>query len=121
MNIFDWFKPLDKVLDTVDKAVEDKDAANMIRRDLQMATMELRALAEQTYIAELNSKTIPWVDALHKMGRQIISVLHLGLSTAILIYMVKQGHTLTLETFATVMAMGAPGAAYNYVKGKGKM
>lgn len=120
MSLFDWFKPLDKVIDIVDKAVPDKDRANEIKAELNLAQISLRGMAEQTYRAELTTQTIPWVDALHKMGRQILSVLNLIFGAAILIYMVHQGQDLTLETALAVMTVAAPSTAYNYVKGKGR-
>ena len=60
------------------------------------------------------------MDALHKMGRQILSLLNLIMGGGILIYMIHEGYEPTLETFAAVMAISAPTTAYNYVKGKGK-
>lgn len=120
MSIFDWFRPLDKAIDVVDQLVVDKDASNALKAELQQAEMRIRAMAEQTYQRELNTKTIPWVDALHKMGRQILSVLTLTIGGFILWSMVKAGQEVTLETMTGLLAMSGPAGIYNYMKGKGK-
>lgn len=120
MSVLDWFRPLDKVLDTVDKAVVDQDLKMTLRAEIKAAELDLRRLAEQTYVAELNSKTIPWVDALHKMGRQILSLVMMLIGGAVLIYLIKSGQELTLETMASILAMSGPAGIYNFVKGRGR-
>ena len=95
-----------KVADIGDKYIVDKDAK------IQMEG-HLSQLREQVYITELSTRTIPWVDALHKMGRQIISLVTL-LGTGALIYFQPDLDPLTL------MAMTGPAGVYNYVKGRGK-
>jgi hypothetical protein len=59
----------------------------------------------------LQTQTVPWVDALHKMGRQVMSYLGYGLA----FYMVHKGY----DPMAAMAAL-APGGIYNYVKGRGK-
>lgn len=120
MSVFDWFKPLDKAMDVVDKAVLDKDAAAAIKGELQMAELKLRALAEQTYVAELQRVTIPWVDALHKMGRQILSLLNLIIPSATVIILAFMDVPLT-EKHMIVLGLGnGASIVYNGVKGKGR-
>ncbi len=58
------------------------------------------------------NKTIPWVDALHKMGRQIINVLTL----AIVFVLLMAGKEIT-PTVAAVLTGG--NIAYQLIKGKG--
>jgi hypothetical protein len=53
--------------DIIKEAVTDKDKQNEIIGNLE----ELKRQFEQAlYLKELDTKTVPWVDALHKMGRQ---------------------------------------------------
>lgn len=104
MSFLDYINPFNKALDIVDKAVEDKDKANEIKQAIAEG-------AEQTYRKELETKTVPWVDALHKMGRQLTSYLGYGLA----FYMVKQGY----DPMAAMAAV-APGGIYAAFKNKGK-
>jgi hypothetical protein len=61
-----------KSLDIVDQVVEDKDKANEIKASIINIEKETDKVL---YLAELNTKTIPWLDGLHKMGRQILNFL----------------------------------------------
>lgn len=100
MAIFDGiFKSANKGLDIVDQLVVDKDKAN-----------ELKA---QFYLAELNTKTIPLIDGLHKMGRQLLALVQVGFYY----WAVKNGVELSWELVAGVS--GATGA-YTLAKGNGK-
>jgi len=105
MSFLDFINPFNKVADIVDELVEDKDASNQIKKALTMA-------AEETYRTELETKTLPWVDAFHKMGRQITG--YLGYALAF--YMVQKGG---VDAMA-VMAAVAPGGIYAAFKNKGK-
>jgi len=104
MSLLDWINPFSKVIDVVDQYVEDKDKANELKHKLNMG-------AQQVYLTELNTKTVPWVDALHKMGRQITG--YVGYVLAF--YMVHQGY----DPMAAMAAV-APGGIYAAFKNKGK-
>lgn len=106
MGILNFLGVIDKGVDIIDKFVEDKDEKNKLIHDLKQ-------LKEQVYIQELNTKTIPWVDALHKMGRQILSLLSL-IIPGVLVYMEP-----SIDP-ATIAAIVAPGGLYNYAKGRGQ-
>lgn len=104
--MFDWSKTAENVsagfkqgVDIIDQMVEDKDLA--------------KKLNQQLYLVELSTKTVPVIDAIHKMGRQIISLLTL-IIPAILVY-----HDPTIEPM-TLAAIAGPSGIYNYIKGKGK-
>lgn len=124
MSIFNWFKPVEKTfgeaLDIVDKFVVDKDAKIQLEGKLREGELSLMRLKQESYIAELNRVTVPWVDALHKMGRQILSFISLIFSGSIVIYYIKQGHVLDIETMAAILSINGPTGVYNYVKGKGR-
>ena len=111
MSLLDWINPFSKVIDIADKAITDKDKLNEFRHEVDMASAELRQMLEETHRQELNTKTISWVDALHKMGRQLMSYAGYGLA----FYMVHKGY----DPMAAMTAL-APGGIYNYVKGRGK-
>lgn len=104
MSFLDFINPFNKVADIVSEAVEDVDKANELRA-------EIVKLGETVYMTELQTKTVPWVDALHKMGRQITSYLGYGLA----FYMVQQGY----DPMAAMAAV-APGGIYAAFKNKGK-
>ena len=103
MAWLDFLNPFNKVADIVSEAVEDKDKANEIKK-------QLMSLAEATYAKELTVKTVPWVDGLHKMGRQITG--YLGYALAF--YMVHKGG---IDPMA-LMAAVAPGGIYAAFKNK---
>lgn len=97
---------LDKTHDIIDQVVEDKDKKNKIFENLS-------TIGQQVYVKELETKTIPWVDGLHKMGRQI---LNLATIIAVVILLL-----LNVEITPTiVLILGGPNVAYQVVKGKGK-
>jgi len=95
-----------KALDLADQAITDKDALN----DLKYS---LRELKESTYQLELATKTVPWVDGLHKMGRQIISLVSIFAIVGLKLY----GVDLSVEE---MLALAGPGGIYNFVKGTGE-
>ena len=99
-----WWKPLDKALDIVDQFVEDKDKSAELK-------FQLAKKLQDVYLTELGTKTVPWVDALHKMGRQITGYIGYGLA----FYMVQQGY----DPMAAMAAV-APGGLYAAFKNKGK-
>jgi hypothetical protein len=133
VDIFSWFKPFSRAMDSVDKAigvvsenVEDKDLQNRLIAELQNGQQEIRkqeiqlkALAEQSYVAELNTKTTPWADSIHKLARTGLSVLSMVVGGGILIYYISKGNTLDLETMLAVFGINSPALGYNIVKGKG--
>ena len=101
MNFLDFINPFKDITNLVSEVVEDKDKANEINK-------KLMETAENTFIVELGTKTVPWVDALHKMGRQITG--YLGYALAF--YMVHKGG---VDPMA-VMAAVAPGGIYAAMK-----
>ena len=103
MSFLDFINPFNKVADLVSEAVEDPDKANEINRKLMQA-------AEDTYRVELSTATVPWVDALHKMGRQITGYLGYGLA----FYMVYAGYDEPMGIIAAV----SPGGIYSFMKNK---
>jgi hypothetical protein len=100
-----WFGLFDKTTDLISEAIEDKDKLNTIKG-------KLGELKEQVYMKELDTKTVPWVDALHKMGRQIGNYL----SYALCAYMIHKGITDPIALGACF----APGGIYAAFKNKGK-
>lgn len=104
-NPLNLFKSIDKSIDVISEMVEDKDLANQLRADITK-------LKEEVYLAELNTKTVPWVDALHKMQRGILSVLSM-IASMVLVY---NG----IDDPLTIAAAIGPAGIYNAVKGKGK-
>lgn len=110
MAILDWINPFNKVVDLVSEVVTDKDK----KIALDAALNELK---QQVYMTELNTKTVPWVDALHKMGRQIMSVLTLIVG-ATLYHLNPDVDIVTLA--AVLGASSGPTAIYNVMKGRGK-
>lgn len=97
---------VDKGMDLADQFITDKDLREEFKHNLAV-------LKEQVYLAELGTKTIPWVDAVHKLGRQIISLVTV-LAGFTVLYMNPDIDVTDLA------AVSAPGAIYNFVKGKGQ-
>jgi len=110
MGLLDFLGIFNKTADIVKETVLDKDAQNKILENLELTklTIENRLLQ-----IELSTKTIPWVDALHKMGRQITNYLML-LFGFILVMLDKD------LSGPAGMIMGGGNLAYQVIKGKGK-
>ena len=103
---FAVFKTIDNVIDLASEAVEDVDKFN----ELKAAAEELK---QSVYMKELNTKTVPWVDALHKMGRQLMGYANLGVGA----------YLLSTHPEIDALALGAivaPSSIYTYIKGRGK-
>ena len=111
MSFLDWINPFNKALAIVDKAVLDKDLRETLRAELEAGRQDISKMAETSYRQALATSTVPWVDALHKMGRQITGYLSCGLA----FYMVMEGYD-----YQAVMAAMAPSSIYAWQKGKGK-
>lgn len=109
--MLDWLNPFNKVVDLASEAITDKDKLNGFKHEASMASAELQRMMEQTYRQELATVTVPWVDALHKMGRQLMSFAGYGLA----LYMVHKGY----EPMAAIAAI-TPGSIYSYIKGRGQ-
>lgn len=106
MSLTDWINPFNKVTDVVAEVVEDKDKRN----ELNAAIERLR---QEVYMKELDTKTVPWVDAIHKMGRQIMSFATLIAG----VYLLKTNPNIDPLTLAAIVS---PAGIYNYIKGKGR-
>ena len=110
MALVDWINPFNKVADIVSEAVTDKDKKN----ELNAA---LKELEQKVYMQELSTKTVPWVDAIHKLGRQIIALTTVCLP-ALLLYLNPE---MDISKIMLVVGGGSvPGALYTAMKGKGK-
>ena len=96
----------DKAATIISETVEDVDKKNAL-------IAELGKLKEQVYMAELSTSTIAWVDAVHKMGRQIISLVTIVGGFVLLAY------DPSIDPMK-LAAIAAPGGVYNWIKGKGQ-
>ena len=92
--------------DIVSQVVVDKDKRNEIFNNLEQ-------LRQTVYIAELETRTIPWVDGLHKMGRQILNVITIIAAVTLLLLGVEITPTIAL-------ILGGGNVAYQIIKGAGK-
>jgi hypothetical protein len=98
------------VKDLADQAIDDGDLRAKLVSNLEEIK---RQVEREIYLKELEVKTVPWVDALHKMGRQILNY-------AVLFYCVAcvyVGHEITQYE---LLLIGGPNIAYQFVKGRGK-
>ncbi len=92
---------VNKGMDIIDQMVTDKDKA-----------AELKAAF---YLQELQTPTIPIVDAIHKMGRQTLAFAQMG-------FYFYTIHRYGTGAITPELVAGVSGAAsiYTLVKGKGK-
>lgn len=99
-----------KALDIALEKTEDVDKRNAL-------VLEYYRIREESKRAEINRVTVPWVDALHKMGRQ----LYIAGATAGVFVLLATGHGADLERYAdfvwTVLGIGG---GYVALKGRGK-
>ena len=105
--MFDFTKPLAELFGLVRELVPDGDKRAELETRLKELEINLR-------VAELNTKTVPWVDALHKMSRSIQVVATLAVVVGLSVY---DGQPLPWETILTII--GLPGA-YIAAKGRGQ-
>lgn len=121
MGLFSKLNPISGVKESIDNLVDnaskladqailDQDAWNELRFRLYELATTIQA---EAHLAELSTKTVPWVDALHKMGRQILA----GLAIVAVIAIKYSGHDLSPEEVALI---GGPSLGYILAKGKGK-
>ena len=103
-------KIFDNAADIAKEAVTDKDMLNNLLGTLESGKQEI---TREMYLKELESKTVPWVDALHKMGRQISNWM-LVIAVVVLAMLDKD------ISPAMMMLMGGGNVAYQVIKGKGK-
>ncbi len=106
MNPLSFLNPFNKVMGIIEKAVPDKDM--QIKLNAELAKMK-----DQIYLKALETPTIPWVDALHKMGRQLN-----GYVSILAIVVLKLADIdLSMEEAA---ALASSSTAYAVVKGRGR-
>lgn len=99
-----------KALDIALERTEDVDKRNALV--LQYVTIK-----EETRRAELARVTVPWVDAVHKMGRQIF---WFGFMVGALV-LIATGHSQELLDQANLLlSIAGGGGVYTVIKGKGK-
>ena len=94
----------------ISEAIIDEDKSNAIISSLDNLQ---QTIEKELYLKELDTKTIPWVDALHKMGRQLTNYLTLIVVGIALAY----GHVFTQWD---VLLLTGGNMAYQVIKGKGK-
>jgi len=113
-NPLDWIGAITGIFedtgDIVKQAVTDKDMQNQILGNLKQIEM---TVSKDIYLAALNTKTVPWVDALHKMSRPLLSIT--CVVGAVLLMLL--GHEIT-PTVALIL--GGPTSVYTIIKGKGQ-
>jgi len=105
-----WFNLFGDVKELASEAIEDPDKRNQL-------AAKIDELQQVVYMKELDSKTIPWVDALHKMSRPLIAVVTIVVSGIV----VSLHPNIDIMKLMTVLGGGgAPGLLYTAIKGKGK-
>lgn len=109
MSVLDWLNPFNKVADLISEVVVDRDKKIAIDG-------ELKKLKDQVYMMELQTKTIPWVDALHKMSRPIMAIVSTVAPVIVLVFVPD----IPMEKLMLVMGGSVPAAIYTKLKGKGR-
>lgn len=106
MSIFDLFSD---AKDLASEYIEDPDLRNKLLAKLDAGELEVYKIALQT-------KTVPWVDSVHKMSRPFISVV-----TVVAPMVILAIHPdIDIQKLLIVTGVGAvPGAIYTKLKGKG--
>ena len=104
-----WLGLFDNAIDLASEAIEDKDKLNALKA-------KLSEIKEHTYQLELQTQTIPWVDALHKMSRPIISVVTVVTAGIV----ISLNPELDIMKLLTAIGGGAlPAGIYTMIKGRG--
>ena len=109
-----WLDSLGKIFsdtgDIVKEAVVDKDKQNAILEKLEVIKL---AMEQELHIKELETKTIPWVDGLHKMARTILNFLVIIATVTLMLL----GKSITPEV---ALLLGGGNVAYQLIKKVGK-
>jgi len=103
-------KLFEDAIGVVKEVVPDVDARNVILGKLGEIS---DGIEKDVYLRELDTKTVPWVDSIHKMGRQLLNLITI-FAVVFLVYHDKD------VTGPMVLLMGGGNAVYQYIKGKGK-
>lgn len=99
-----------KIVEVALEKTEDVDKRNAL-------ALEFFKQREETRRAELTRVTVPWVDAIHKMGRQLFW-LAMGVGALVLIGMGKGAE---LQQHAELLfAVLGGGGLYTVMKGRGR-
>lgn len=100
----------EKLVELALEKTEDVDKRNAL-------VLDALRIREGTRIAEINRVTIPWVDALHKMGRQLlVAVLAVGTFVCIALGHVED----LLKVQDWLLAVATMGGIYIAMKGRGQ-
>ena len=101
---------VDKLLNLALEKTEDVDKRNAL-------VIEFYRMKEETKRAELARVTVPWVDAVHKMGRQMFILV----STIGLFVMLGMGKGAELAQYSEfVFTVLGVGGGYVALKGRGQ-
>ncbi|AJQ92251.1 hypothetical protein [Gynuella sunshinyii] len=99
MKLFGLGKAAERAAKVIDDLVTDKDLANRLRAEV--------------YMTELQAQTVPWVDAVHKMGRQFLAYAQIGFYA----WAVAHGVEINAELVAGVSGVAG---IYAIAKGRGQ-
>uniref|UniRef100_A0A6M3JA39 Uncharacterized protein n=1 Tax=viral metagenome TaxID=1070528 RepID=A0A6M3JA39_9ZZZZ len=102
-------KLFEDTADIIKEAVTDKDKQNAILGNLETIKIQID---KEIYIKELETKTVPWVDALHKMARVILN------ETVIVATVVLCLSNIEI-TPSIALILGGGNVAYQLIKGAG--
>lgn len=101
---------VDKGLDIVLEKTEDVDKRNALY-------LEYFRIKEETRRQEINRVTVPWVDAFHKMGRQLYWA---GVTAGVMV-LIGMGKGAELAQYAEFFSAAvAGGGIYTVLKGRGR-
>ncbi len=109
MGVLDFLGFFNTTAEVVKETVLDKDAQNKILESLDTLKMETE---KQIHLQELQTATVPWVDGLHKMGRQITNYLTIIIVSVLMLNGIE-------ITGPAAMILGGGNVAYQVIKGKG--
>lgn len=98
-----------RALDIALEKTEDVDKRNAL-------VIQFVTIKEETRRAELARVTIPWVDAAHKMGRQIFWLA----SMVAVVVLIATGHSQEImDNAQLLMSISGGGGLYTLLKGRG--
>lgn len=101
-----WLSIIPELIGLAREWVPDKDKQTaMVGR--------LNELGNQLYLAELNTKTHPILDGIHKLGRQFLGLVNMGVCA----WLISSNPEIDP---AQLLVMAGPTGLYTYMKGKGR-
>lgn len=124
MSLLDYINPFNKVVDrvgdTIDELVVDKDKAIEIKAELEKIKLVGQQKVEESYQIALRTKTHPLLDGAHKMARPVMGMITLFVNKSTVDGWMDAGIEVQSVHVGILALQWGPTGLYTAMKGRGK-